>query len=210
VPRAIYRTSDGKRVPGVTTVLQVLNKPALLEWANRIGLEGVNMRDYRDELADIGKCAHYLILCRLTNTEPDLDAYSPQAVHAAENSLQSFVEWERRHVVEVVMAEKPLVSDKHGFGGTPDVYANVDGIPTLMDFKTGKGIYDEMLYQVGGGYSLLLKEHGYPVERAWILNVPRTESEGWAERIETDLHKFEQVFLATLNLHRLLKELKAA
>ena len=209
MPREIYRTANGKRVPGVTTVLQVLNKPALLEWANRIGLEGIVMREYRDELADIGKAAHYMILCRLTNAEPDLDAYSPSAARAAENSLHRFVEWEKQHVVEVIMAEKPLVSEQ-GFGGTPDVYANVDGIPTLLDFKTGKGIYDEMLFQVGGGYSLLLKERGYPVERAWILNIPRTESEGWVERVETDLQRYERVFLAALHLHRLLKELKAA
>ena len=30
----VYKTADGIRVPGVTTVLGVLNKPALIKWAN--------------------------------------------------------------------------------------------------------------------------------------------------------------------------------
>lgn len=203
--RTVYRTNDGKRVPGVTTVLQVLNKPALLDWANRIGLEGINMREYRDELADIGSCAHHMILCRLRNEDPDLTAYSPNEVNAAQNSMRSFYEWEKRHVVEVIMSETPLVSNQHGFGGTPDVYANVDGVPTLLDWKTGRGIYDEMLYQVGGGYALLLREQGYPVEKAWIVNVPRTESEGWIERVETDLDRYQKIFLTSLDLYRLIK-----
>lgn len=209
--RALYRTSDGKRVPGVTTILgTVLAKPALLDWANRIGLEGINMREYRDELADIGKAAHYLALCRLTNQEPNLDLYAPIVLKAAENSIANFIDWEKRHVVEVIMAETPLVSEQHAFGGTPDVYANVDSVPTILDFKTGKGIYDDMFYQVGGGYSLLLKENGYPVERAWVLNIPRSDAEGWQERVETNLEKYEQVFMATLSLYRLLKGASAS
>ena len=32
-----YKLADGTAVPGVTTVLSVLNKPALVKWANNLG-----------------------------------------------------------------------------------------------------------------------------------------------------------------------------
>ena len=38
----VYKTKDGKRVPGVTTILGVINKPALVRWANNLGLQGID------------------------------------------------------------------------------------------------------------------------------------------------------------------------
>ncbi|GAI86127.1 unnamed protein product, partial [marine sediment metagenome] len=36
----------------------VLNKPALVPWANNLGLQGINVKDYVDDKADIGTLAH--------------------------------------------------------------------------------------------------------------------------------------------------------
>ena len=43
-----YKTAGGQRVPGVTTVLGVINKPALVPWANQLGLQGINSSTYVD------------------------------------------------------------------------------------------------------------------------------------------------------------------
>ena len=37
-----YKTTDGTIVPGVTTILGILNKPALVRWANQLGLRGID------------------------------------------------------------------------------------------------------------------------------------------------------------------------
>jgi hypothetical protein len=37
----IYKLADGSRVPGVTTIVGMKAKPQLIDWANRIGLEGI-------------------------------------------------------------------------------------------------------------------------------------------------------------------------
>ncbi|MBA7569795.1 hypothetical protein ES708_11536 [subsurface metagenome] len=58
----IYRTRSGQSVPGVTTILSVLNKPALVPWANRMGLQGIDVAKYVDDKAAIGTLAHYLII----------------------------------------------------------------------------------------------------------------------------------------------------
>src|SRR5689334_19592558 len=59
--KAVYETSSGEAVPGVTTVLNLRNKPALVEWAFKLGREHPELgstRDYLDDLARIGTCAH--------------------------------------------------------------------------------------------------------------------------------------------------------
>lgn len=60
-PHTIYRTADGKRVPGVTTVLGIMNKPALVKWANTLGLQGIDSSAYVDETARVGTLAHEMI-----------------------------------------------------------------------------------------------------------------------------------------------------
>ena len=37
-----YKLADGTQVPGVTTITGQLNKPALIIWANRLGLQGID------------------------------------------------------------------------------------------------------------------------------------------------------------------------
>ena len=53
-----YVNAMGKRLPGVTTVIGVLNKPLLVPWANNLGLQGINVRDYVNDKADILSLIH--------------------------------------------------------------------------------------------------------------------------------------------------------
>ena len=57
----IYKLANGKRVPGVTTVLGIINKPALVKWANNLGLQGIDSTTYVDGTAKIGTLAHEMI-----------------------------------------------------------------------------------------------------------------------------------------------------
>ena len=54
----VYKTQDGEKVPSVTTVLNVLAKPALIYWAWDLGIKGIDYRKYRDDKADIGTLVH--------------------------------------------------------------------------------------------------------------------------------------------------------
>lgn len=203
----IYRTKDGQRVPGVTTVLQVLNKPALIGWANRMGLKGIDTRKHVDGLADIGTLAHYLIQCHLSNKDPVLSDYSQNQIDRAENSLLSFFEWEKSHELLPTFLEKGLVSEKHSFGGTVDCYGTLDGVPTLIDFKTCKGLYPEQSHQLAA-YELLLVENGHEVRGARILRVGRDESEGFEEKIIKNMTPHADIFMHCVEIHKLQKELR--
>ena len=203
----IYKLEDGTRIPGVTTVLGILNKPALVIWANRLGLQGIDSSKYRDEMADIGTLAHRMILDYFNKAETDTTDYSDNQIDLAENCLLSFWEWGKQHKIEVIMAEAQLVSSQYGYGGTIDCYCNLDGQPTLLDFKTGKAIYPEMFYQLAA-YKELLAEAGHDIKTTRILRIGRDEDEGFEERLVADSSKHLELFKHCLAIYNLQKEIR--
>lgn len=201
-----YKTSEGKIVPGATTITGLLNKPFLVTWANRLGLEGIDSSTYTDEAAKVGTLAHALIQADLQDDTIDRNLYSPQQMDLAENAVLSFFEWKSHHQIEVIFCEKQMVSDTMLYGGTVDCYCKLDGKPMLLDFKTGKAIYEEYFVQLAA-YAELLRENGYPVEQVRILRVGRDETEGFEERSVADTRKWFEIFKKLLDIYYIKKEL---
>jgi hypothetical protein len=204
----IYKLSDGTRIPGTTTILGILNKPALVSWANKLGLEGIDSSKYTDQSARIGTLAHYLVQCHLTGETPDTSTYGAFEIDKAENALLSFYEWMKTRTIETIENELPLVSENYRYGGTIDCYCKINGELWLLDFKTGKAIYPEMLTQLSA-YIQLLNENGYQVEKARILRIGRDETEGFEERVITDFTKHWELFEHCLAIYRLQKQIGA-
>lgn len=202
-----YFGLDGEQKPGVTTVLGVLNKPFLIPWANKLGLQGIDSTKYRDAMAGIGTLTHQMILDHLTGQKTDTSDYSQKDVSMAENCFLSYLEWEKGHPVKPVLVEKPLVSDIYGYGGTPDCICEYNSGLELLDFKTGKAIYPEMFYQIAA-YAQLAKEHGYKITSGRILRIGRDENEGFEERLTKRWGKEFQLFRHCLAIYNLQKELK--
>jgi len=200
-----YFTSDGRPAVGVTTALKVLDKPALMYWAWNLGKQGIDLRKHVDILAEIGTIAHGMILADLANEKFDADEYSPKQVDLAENSFLSYLNWRKKHTLEPVRVEEAIVSDKHAFGGTPDYYGLVDGALDVIDFKTGKRIYDDHFLQASA-YKGALIENGFPVEGATILNIPRANTEEFDEKRRTELEDEYQIFLHALAIYRLKRK----
>lgn len=204
-----YKTKDGIKVPGVTTITGELgwNKQALISWANKIGLDGMLANKYRDDKAEIGTLAHEFITNTLQGIKTDTSDYSENQIAQAENSVLKFDNWHKDHNLEPILIEKPLVSETYGFGGTPDIYGKVDGIYTLIDLKTGKNIYDEHLVQTGG-YAILLEEHGHRVEKIIILNIPRAASEKFNIEENANIEVCKKIFLNCLEIYNLKKKVR--
>lgn len=203
----IYRLKDKTRVPGVTTVLNLMAKPALVPWANKLGLQGISVNKYVDDKADIGTLAHAMVTDALIGMETDTSDYSKNQIDLAQNSALSFWEWEKDHKIEkVFFCERPLVSEAYRFGGTLDIYAQVNGKKEIIDLKTGSGIYDEAIYQVAA-LKVLLEEHGYQIDGTRIVNIPRSEDEAFSERV-VSAHENEtgwQIFKHLLQVYNLRK-----
>lgn len=171
-----YYLADGTLVPGSTTVCGVLNKPALVIWANRLGLEGIDSTKYTDKAANIGTLIHEMVEKHITGGEVDYSDYTEFEKKMAVNGYNKYLEWEKGHKIEPIFNEKKFVSEKHRYGGTLDFYCKLDGKYTLIDFKSGKGIYNEHFLQVSS-YANLLLENKHKVEQILILNIGRNEEE---------------------------------
>ncbi len=202
-----YRDAEGNIVPGTTTILGILNKPALVKWANNLGLQGIDSSKYRDEMADIGTLAHYMILSYYKGTKPDTSEYSAKQIELADNCLLSFYEWEKGHAIIPILVEEPLVSEVWKYGGQIDLYCKLDGVLTLVDFKTGKAIYPEMMYQLAA-YRQLLIDNGHQVDQCRILRIGRDEDEGFEERVKNSLFSELNLFSHCLEIYKLQKEIR--
>lgn len=178
----VYTLKDGTRVPGTTTVTGVMDKPALVSWANKLGLQGIETGKYVDELATIGTLAHYRVECWLTGKTPDLADYTPNQISASDICVAKFHKWVENvglTVADFALSEQALVSEQYRFGGTVDLAAVIKGRATLIDIKTAKGIYDDHKTQVAGGYHILCDENGFMPEEVIILRLGRSEEEGF-------------------------------
>lgn len=203
-----YRDSNNKIVPGITTVIGLLNKPALVPWANKLGLKGIDVSKYVDDKADIGTLGHAFVTDKLEGKETDTSDYSQNQIDAAMNCALSFWEWEKEHPIEeVYFCERPLVSEVYGFGGTLDIYARVNGRKEIIDLKTGSGIYPEHIYQVAT-LKHLLEEHGHHVDGVRVLNIPRTEDESFDQKVPSEraIDAGWQIFKHLLAVYNLKKE----
>lgn len=208
-----YETSTGELVPGVTTILQLRAKPALTAWAFRLAKDNPNLaslNNYVDDLAEIGSVAHLLIAAHVQGVQPLLADHSPNVVEAARVPFSKYLEWERGKKIEVIGTELALVSDKYRYGGTIDLVAMVDGRATVLDFKTGRAIYNEYFYQVAA-YAQLVKECvGLTVADLRILQIGRTGNEGFGERVVSDYENYWLAFKALRDLYQVERDLEAA
>jgi hypothetical protein len=203
--------ADGKlfNVPGVTTVTGQINKPFLVGWANRLGLEGIDSTKYTEEAREIGNAAHYLIESKLRGEEPNMDDFTLRQIDRATFGVKAFDDWAKQHTLKPQLLEAVFVSDEFKYGGQLDYYGLLDDVPTLLDFKTSSDIYKEYTYQVAA-YWNLLRENGHPVKGVRILRIGRTEDEGFDEYTFTGVQitKGFRVFKALLSLYWTMKENK--
>lgn len=205
----IYKNKEGKRIPGTTTITGVLNKPALVPWANNLGLQGINVKDYVDDKADIGTLVHEMMFCDLKGEKVNTSYYTATQIEIAKNSFKKYINWKKQHTIESIVLEYGMVSEKYQYGGTIDNYCLFDGVPTLIDYKTSKALYSEMFIQVAA-YRQLLMEHGHKVRNVAILRVGRDELEGF-EYYEITKEKLDlswELFSHCLGIYNLKKQLK--
>jgi len=202
-----YQLKDGTSCPGVTTVLNVLGKPGLLYWVKKVTQEGYDFTAIVGRSAGIGILVHRMILDHFNQTFTDLSEYSPDEVKDAEQCFSNFIKWSEGKKIEGILYERPLVSEFYKYGGTLDFYGGIEGVLTLVDFKTTNQIRAEALYQLSA-YKRLLEENGYGVEEVKILRLKQGGPDEIEELTRTDLTKEFKVFLACRELYQALREAK--
>lgn len=204
-----YKSSSGIPCVGVTTVLGVMNKPALVAWANKLGLEGYEVGKWVDALAKIGTLIHYLIECDIKGEVADLSDYSENDINTAKEAFKKWVAWKEKNQFELIASELQIVDDELLVAGTCDIYAKVNGIPTVLDIKTSKACYSEQRTQVVAYKELLLRQ-GKEVTDSRIIRIGRSENEGFDDILIGGSAVHWKRFLACLELYRQNKNIDNA
>lgn len=182
--------------PSVTNCL-VAEKPAIAWWQTKGALRAAwedreafsRMSDVetavkayqsaafksRDKAADVGSDVH--ALCEALAGERDMPSYSADARPFVDQFLKAVSAAD----IEPVEVERSVWNETWCYGGTFDLYAYVAGVPTLVDLKTGKGVYKEAAWQLAGlnaceGYC----SDGGPFRPAERLAVLHLTPEAWS------------------------------
>jgi len=204
-----YRLGDGTVVPGVTTIVGLLNKPHLVAWANRMGLQGIDTTAYTAAAAGAGTCAHEMIQAMVGGPEVDFSKYTGEEIEAAQNAADKFRAWLQKHDMQTHLIEEQIVSERYRVGGTIDWYGELDGKMTLVDIKTSGNIYAEHVIQVAA-YAQILKDEDYPVEDVRILRFSREDDDDHRDMSLSGrlLEAGFGIFLRLREVYDLQKEIK--
>jgi hypothetical protein len=164
-----YKNKEGKRVPGVTTVINKClgwNKEALCGWTRKLALQGIDPRKVRDAAADTGTLTHKEIECFAKN-DPDNEELTKMKKEAsfediviAKRGLEEYKEYEKLNQIETLEAEYRGVNEEYQFGYTIDKIAtSIKGIG-LLDYKTSKGVWADHIIQTSAYYKSVEEDFG--------------------------------------------------
>jgi hypothetical protein len=177
----------------VTTVLGILAKPALVPWAIKqtvkaiannpeliIKDENVMSAVYamRDNAAERGKTVHSMVEVLKNGNELNIESM-PEYLKGYARAL---VSWWKTSKPQILVLEKEVVSKQFGFAGTADCICKINGTTYLLDFKTGKDIYDEAELQLVA-YRQALLEQGDVCDKMGIVLLKENGEFKFEERL---------------------------
>lgn len=173
-PRRVYKDADGKRLPGVTTILGVLDKPGLTYWASKLAAEATAQAIVdgghppsvaveigrkapfakRGQAADAGTLAHACVEAHYAGEE-----IPSQAPDNAKACALRVIDHIKRAGYTVAASEWAETWRQHGVGyaGTLDFVLERDGVLYVADLKTGS-LVDGVIPQLAA-YRQLWNHH---------------------------------------------------
>ena len=168
----IYECPDGKLVPSVTTILQVLGSKEINKWANRLGFRHIDSETELNRLADNGTLMHsvvqHIVDPSLSETPVIFkDKFEEEYYLKLGEKFSLMI---KDYSYDTIFTEKTFVSSSLGYGGTVDWYASMSGFMMINDFKSSKKVNMKHLLQIGGYYNLM-SENGYHVDGGSIILV---------------------------------------
>jgi hypothetical protein len=167
-----FYTIEGQRLPSVTTILDIITKPALGPWyakeerryfetamlevLSRPGardpeyvlaavaeaVTGVKAADReKQKAAAIGTAVHAGIEWELRRQLGEDAGPAPHLPEAAVWAVESWKDWARSVTLEPLAIERTVYCLACGYAGTLDLYAQIKGVLTVLDWKSGKRLW---------------------------------------------------------------------
>ena len=225
-----YITQGGERVPSVTTILGVVNKPGLPNWAARTAA-GAAIKQVKDaqkaapsgvsvsiaqlnEIASEASKAHV----RVRDDAADIGTFVHRVVEArlegqeaidVPNDIPKYVmrnvdDFFRYSLSEFEVVDREMVvAHPLPYAGTVDAVLMVNGKRVLIDWKTSSGIYPEMSMQVAA-YALAYQySYGKAIDEAWVIRFPKTDDP--VDLVISNVKEAWEGFRAAAELHHVME-----
>ncbi len=155
----------------------------------------------KQKAASIGTAIHAGIEWELRTRLGEDAGPSPFLPDAAAWAVESWKDWAREVELEPIAVERAIYCEDCGYAGTMDLYARVKGIPTVLDWKSGKAIYPEAFLQ-NVAYRHAATRLGMTSEQGLIVRLPKhIEDPAWEAMPVPETVTLED-FLAALRLWR--------
>lgn len=158
-------------------------------------------KEHLDDAADVGASAHVWledsirwaiaynngVVEKLTDQIPT----DERAINCGKAAL----DWMREHKVKFIKTESIVYSQKHQYAGTLDGLAEVDGILSIVDWKSSNALRTEYCFQTAAYLRAYEEEYGITIPDRWILRLGKEDGkfEPWhlePETIEEDFYAF--------------------
>ena len=151
-----YKTPTGGCYPSVTTVLSNLSKHGIQEWRQNVGEEKANQ--ITRQAASRGTATHSLCEKYLLN-EPD---FLKGAMPSNVTLFKQFQPYLDQYVGKIYGIEIPLYSHLLQSAGTCDLFCQLHGINTVVDFKTStrpkKEEHIESYFYQATAYAIMIED----------------------------------------------------
>lgn len=222
-------TLDNKPLTGVTTVFNVIAKPALIPWAAKMTVEYI--KEHQPATTEIN--GHDFIIYTPAQLHDTLEA--AKKAHTAKRDTagdlgtlahswiekfakgkdpkpnkkiafitDNFVKWATDNKVEFLESEVRVYSEKLWYAGTCDMVFMMNGKKYVGDVKTQNALYDRTPFFQMAGYQIALEENGRTdIEGRIIIRCGKDGSFEVKESADFDTDK--RGFLACLELYRTIK-----
>jgi hypothetical protein len=176
---------DGKPLMGITSVLSVISKPALIQWAANEAIKYIESvagsaqvdgylrllpehleqartahRKKKEDAAEKGTDLHALIEEYVTESieRNGGKPLSANVISGKYEPISRFIVWAIAEQITFLEAEKRLYSKELWIAGTCDLVFQKDGKTYIGDIKTYKKLWDRVPMLQCAGYGLMWEE----------------------------------------------------
>ena len=179
--------NDGKVIPSVTEVIRFLS----------VDVAASANKEMRNAAAERGTRIHEACTAYdfVPQCEVDGDIVGYVQGYAAFKRDYCIKDWERF---------ESILGNEY-YAGTLDRYGKLDGIPTVLDIKTGSRLHMKVHTVQLAGYAKLLLENNHPVAQGAILQLKKNGTYTLKTVSDDELADAYFIFKRCLELHNYLK-----
>jgi hypothetical protein len=216
----IYVDGKWENLTGITTILNVISKPFLIQWSANMAVDYVrdNLKDLKDldEVLQEARIAHRKKKEKAGEQGTDIHAIAEEIIKKAiketngiiqeteheKPQIKHFLNWTKKNNVKFLESELHIYSEDKFLGGICDFVCEIDGKKWVGDIKTSSDIHFEAFVQVAG-YQVIMQDMGiYPDIAGYvILNLKKDGT--FKEKRSALTEESIKAFLSALSLYRI-------